>query len=174
MASQLKPEPYLVPIALANFDKPVSSTVYSAIIKRPVKISNFVKDTTNMEEIKSFLLDYRKTFRSYVEEAHELSNKVKLDTHDLTNLSTNYNLVSPIEEEFELDVRELELNAINSSINQKEIILFGSSTFRMWKNYEQDLGGKNILNLAFGGSTLSSCRTSVSYTHLTLPTNREV
>ena len=67
--------------------------------------------------------------------------------------------MSPIEEEFELDVRELELNSINQSVNQKEIILFGSSTFRMWENYEQDLGGKNILNLAFGGSTLSSCRT---------------
>ena len=116
LAGQLKPEPYLVPIALANFDKPVSSTVYSAIIKQPIKISNFVKDTTNMDEIKSFLLDYRKTFKSYVEEAHDLSNKVKLDTHDLTILSTNYNLVSPIEEEFELDVRELELNAINLSL----------------------------------------------------------
>ena len=164
LAGQLKPEPYLVPIALANFDKPVSSTVYSAVIKQPIKISNFVKDTTNINEIKSFLLEYRKTFKGYVEEANELSNKVKLDTHDLTNLNTNYNLVSPIEEEFELDVRELELNSINQSVNQKEIILFGSSTFRMWENYEQDLGGKNILNLAFGGST------SVSYTHLTLPT----
>ena len=159
LAGQLKPEPYLVPIALANFDKPVSSTVYSAVIKQPIKISNFVKDTTNINEIKSFLLEYRKTFKGYVEEANELSNKVKLDTHDLTNLNTNYNLVSPIEEEFELDVRELELNSINQSVNQKEIILFGSSTFRMWENYEQDLGGKNILNLAFGGSTLSSCRT---------------
>ena len=159
LAGQLKPEPYLVPIALANFDKPVSSTVYSAVIKQPIKISNFVKDTTNINEIKSFLLEYRKTFKGYVEEANELSNKVKLDTHDLTNLNTNYNLVSPIEEEFELDVRELELNSINQSVNQKEIILFGSSTFRMWENYEQDLGEKNILNLAFGGSTLSSCRT---------------
>ena len=159
LAGQLKPEPYLVPIALANFDKPVSSTVYSAVVKQPIKISNFVKDTTNINEIKSFLLEYRKTFKGYVEEANELSNKVKLDTHDLTNLNTNYNLVSPIEEEFELDVRELELNSINQSVNQKEIILFGSSTFRMWENYEQDLGGKNILNLAFGGSTLSSCRT---------------
>ena len=159
LAGQLKPEPYLVPIALANFDKPVSSTVYSAVIKQPIKISNFVKDTTNINEIKSFLLEYRKTFKGYVEEANELSNKVKLDTHDLTNLNTNYNLVSPIEEEFELDVRELELNSINQSVNQKEIILFGSSTFRMWGNYEQDLGEKNILNLAFGGSTLSSCRT---------------
>ena len=77
--------------------------------------------------------------------------KQKLDTHDLTNLNTNYNLVSPIEEEFELDVRELELNSINQSVNQKEIILFGSSTFRMWENYEQDLGRKKqFLNLAFG------------------------
>ncbi len=159
LAGQLKPEPYLVPIALANFDKPVSSTVYSAVIKQPIKISNFVKDTTSIKEIKSFLLKYRKTFKGYVEEAYELSNKVKLDTHELSNLTTNYNLVSPIEEEFELDIRELELNAINRSVNQKKIILFGSSTFRMWENYEQDLGGNNILNLAFGGSTLSSCRT---------------
>ena len=52
LAGQLKPEPYLVPIALANFDKPVSSTVYSAVIKQPIKISNFVKDTTNINEIK--------------------------------------------------------------------------------------------------------------------------
>lgn len=39
--------------------------------------------------------------------------------------------------------------------NKKDIILFtGSSSIRMWTDLEKDFAGKNVLNRAFGGSTM--------------------
>ena len=44
LANQLEQEPLLIPIALANFDHSISNTVYSAVIKEPIKINDYVKD----------------------------------------------------------------------------------------------------------------------------------
>lgn len=33
-------------------------------------------------------------------------------------------------------------------------LFFGSSSFRLWKNFDQDMQGSNALNRGFGGSTL--------------------
>ena len=60
--------------------------------------------------MKSFLDNYRTKFRSYVEEAIDLAKNVQDNIDKIENLKTNVNLVSPVEEEFELDVRELEHN----------------------------------------------------------------
>ena len=40
---------------------------------------------------------------------------------------TNINLVSPVEEEYEADVRELEINLHNKELENKKIVLYGSS-----------------------------------------------
>ena len=60
LADQLKPEPLLVPIALANFDYSISDTIYSAVIKKPIKIKDFVNDMKNKKELENFLSKYRK------------------------------------------------------------------------------------------------------------------
>ena len=73
LAFKLNPKPKLIPIALANFDYPVSKTIYSAVIKEPITISDHVKDPENQDEMKSFLDNYRTKFRSYVEEAIDLA-----------------------------------------------------------------------------------------------------
>ena len=159
IASELEPEPLLVPIALANFDHSISNAIYCAVIKEPIKIKDYVKDIKNKKELEKFLTDYRKKFRSYVEEAIDLSNNIYNDNQKIENVETNINLVSPIEEEYEADVRELEINLHNKELENKKTILFGSSTFKDWNNANQDLSISNLSNLGFGGSTLVSCRT---------------
>ena len=159
IASELEPEPLLVPIALANFDYSISNAIYCAVIKKPIKIKDYVKDIKNKKELEKFLTDYRKKFRSYVEEAIDLSNNIYNDNQKIENVETNINLVSPIEEEYEADVRELEINLHNKELENKKTILFGSSTFKDWNNANQDLSIRNLSNLGFGGSTLVSCRT---------------
>lgn len=37
------------------------------------------------------------------------------------------------------------------------IVLYGSSTFRLWSTAARDLGAPGLLNLGFGGSTLAAC-----------------
>ena len=159
IASELEPEPLLVPIALANFDYSISNAIYCAVIKKPIKIKDYVKDIKNKKELEKFLIDYRKKFRSYVEEAIDLSKNIFNDNQKIENIETNINLVSPIEEEYEADVRELEINLHNKELENKKTILFGSSTFKDWNNANQDLSISNLSNLGFGGSTLVSCRT---------------
>ena len=83
LANQLKPEPLLIPIALANFDHSISNTIYSAVIKEPIKINDYVKDLKNKKELEKFLIDYRKTFRGYVEEAIELAKNIYNDNKKL-------------------------------------------------------------------------------------------
>tara|TARA_A100001011_G_C14318679_1_gene849274 strand:+ start:10 stop:2625 length:2616 start_codon:yes stop_codon:yes gene_type:complete len=159
LANQLNPEPFLVPIALANFDHSISNTVYSAVIKKPIKIKDYVKDINNKEELENFLKDYRKEFRIYVEEAIELSKNINNNSKKLKNIETNINLVSPVEEEYEADVRELEINLYNKELRNKKTVLYGSSTFKDWITANKDLSINNLSNLGFGGSTLVSCRT---------------
>ncbi|MDC2979568.1 1-acyl-sn-glycerol-3-phosphate acyltransferase [Pelagibacteraceae bacterium] len=159
LAGQLEQEPLLIPIALANFDHSISNTIYSAVIKEPIKINDYVKDIKNKKELEKFLIDYRIKFRSYVEEAIELANNIYNDSKELNNVETNINLVSPIEEEYEADVRELEINLHNKELINKKIVLYGSSTFKDWTNAHLDLSFNNLSNLGFGGSTLVSCRT---------------
>ncbi len=159
LASELEPEPLLVPIALANFDHSISNTIYSAIIKEPIKINDYVKDIKNKKELEKFLTEYRIKFRGYVEEAIELGKNIYNDYKKIENVETNINLVSPIEEEYEADVRELEINLHNKELENKKIVLYGSSTFKDWNNAHLDLSLNNLSNLGFGGSTLVSCRT---------------
>ena len=158
LAFKLNPKPKLIPIALANFDYPVSKTIYSAVIKEPITISDHVKDPENQDEMKSFLENYRIKFRSYVEEAIDLAKNVQDNIDKIENLKTNVNLVSPVEEEFELDVRELEHNSFQQTKTNNSVALYGSSTFKMWDNAKNDLSINNLYNLGFGGSTLVSCR----------------
>lgn len=76
LAASVDPEPLIVPMAVANFDKRVNRNVFAIIIKSPFRLSDHVDDSLNNREgLFKFLDDYRNTFRSYVEEAIELAEK---------------------------------------------------------------------------------------------------
>ena len=72
LAGTMEPEPLIVPIAVANFDKRLRHTTLAAVIKPPFYISDHV-DVTNRESLAAFLADYRDTYRSHVEEAQSLA-----------------------------------------------------------------------------------------------------
>jgi CRP-like cAMP-binding protein len=72
LAGSMEPEPLIVPVAVANFDKRLRHTTLAAVIKPPFYISDHV-DVTNKENLAVFLADYRETYRGYVEEAQRLA-----------------------------------------------------------------------------------------------------
>ena len=73
LAASLQPEPWIVPIAVANFDRRVHSTVCAAIIKPPFKVSDVLPDVADKEQLRRFLRRLREIFASYVEEARRLA-----------------------------------------------------------------------------------------------------
>ncbi len=73
LAASLEPEPMIVPIAVAHFDRRVHSTVYAAIIKPPFKMSSVVSDPTDPTQLRAFLAEYHETYTAYVEEARQLA-----------------------------------------------------------------------------------------------------
>lgn len=73
LTTKMEKEPFIVPIAVANFDKRLNQTTFSAVIKKPFKLSERVEDPTNRAEMASFLEEYRKEYRTYIEEALDLS-----------------------------------------------------------------------------------------------------
>ena len=158
LAARLQPEPYLVPIALANFDYSIARTTYAAVIKAPFRIRDHVKNIDDKSEMQDFLDNYREVFRGYVIEAQELAAEADHKKGDMPEgVVTNVGLVSPIEEEFETDVRALEARISNAN-RTGLVALYGSSTFRLWTDAARDLGQNDVINLGFGGATLSACR----------------
>lgn len=77
----------------------------------------------------------------------------KLSLLGIALLST-LSLVAQEKHVFENEVKEL-VQADSLIKNRKGIILFtGSSSIRMWADLDKDFAGKNVLNRAFGGSTM--------------------
>lgn len=71
LALSMKKEPWIVPLAMANFEKRVRNNVFSCIILPPFKVSDYVKDPENKAEMKKFLTEYQVQYRKYVEMAIE-------------------------------------------------------------------------------------------------------
>ena len=73
LAASLKPEPWIVPLAVANFDRRIHSTVCAVVIKRPFKVSEVLGDVGDRDQLARFLANVRTAYRSYVEEARRLA-----------------------------------------------------------------------------------------------------
>jgi len=72
LAGTLDPEPLIVPIAVANFDKHLRNTL-AVLIKPPFRISEYV-NVRQRDDLTTFLQDYRVTYREYVREAQQLAD----------------------------------------------------------------------------------------------------
>ena len=59
LTTYMKEEPYIVPIAVANFDKRLNHTTFCAVIKKPFKLSDRVKNPQDREEMSKFLKDFQ-------------------------------------------------------------------------------------------------------------------
>ena len=57
---------------------------------------------------------------------------------------------------YEEDIKRLEL--IKETVTQQpELIFYGSSSIRMWRDMSTDFGKYHPINLGFGGSTMAAC-----------------
>ena len=73
LAASVEPEPLIVPVAVAHFDRRIHSTVCAAVIKRPFRVSDVLPDPRDRERVRAFLVDLRKTYHGWVEEARRLA-----------------------------------------------------------------------------------------------------
>lgn len=74
LAANLDPEPWIVPIAVAHFDRRIHSTVCAALIKPPFRVSDALRDPRDREQLRAFLVDLRKTYHGWVQEARKLAD----------------------------------------------------------------------------------------------------
>ncbi len=69
LAANTIPEPLIVPIAIANFDKRIRKNTFSVVINKPFKMSDYLSKSYEKIEMKTFLRNLRKKYVKYVEEA---------------------------------------------------------------------------------------------------------
>lgn len=69
LAASMDPEPYIIPIAVANFDQRLDRAVLSVVIKPPIKMSEQLNNINDKDAMNAFLLKFRDDYKSYVEEA---------------------------------------------------------------------------------------------------------
>jgi CRP-like cAMP-binding protein/1-acyl-sn-glycerol-3-phosphate acyltransferase len=74
LAAHVRPEPLLVPVAVANFDKKLTTTTTAAVVHRPFRLSDHLADPGDQAALLEFIND-RVTpwFRDWVREAAALA-----------------------------------------------------------------------------------------------------
>ncbi|WP_421875501.1 cyclic nucleotide-binding domain-containing protein [Marinoscillum sp.] len=73
LAMSMKKEPWIVPIAVANFDRRVRNNRFACIILPPFKASDYIRNAEDKAEMKAFLKDYQSKYRDYVADAIKAS-----------------------------------------------------------------------------------------------------
>lgn len=74
LAAALDPEPLIVPVAVANFDKRLKHNAFAAVIHEPFRLSEYC-NPYNKESLTNFVDAFRDTFRAYVAEAMALAEE---------------------------------------------------------------------------------------------------
>ncbi|WP_417552159.1 cyclic nucleotide-binding domain-containing protein [Marinomonas fungiae] len=151
-------EPWIVPIAVANFDKRADHNIYTAVIKPAFRISDRV-DIEDAEAVANFLKEYQEEFRQTVKEAEDLAQEIKkypvLSRRQ--GCISNVRSVNQIDVEFESDVRELEFRQAHRRFSNRPVAFYGSSTIKNWADFEAPFDSKDTVNLGFNGATIDAC-----------------
>ncbi len=74
LAASMDPEPWIVPLAIANFDKNIVRTPAVALIHPPFRVSDRV-DVNDKAALDAFLKAYHEEYKGYVQEAIELGKQ---------------------------------------------------------------------------------------------------
>ncbi len=147
LAASMKPEPYIVPIVLANFDRRISDGIFYCKVQTPFKLSEKVSNTK--DGLSDFVKNYQKTYAGYVEQARKRADELYM-TPTPTVLEEPPAIWSNEIKRLKRRVQEME--------DQRDLIIFyGSSSVRLWVGMKKDLAPFNVLNLGFGGSTYAWC-----------------
>ena len=89
LAANMDPEPLIVPIAIANFDKRLRHTTLTAVIKQPFHITNLV-DVNDRAAMSEFLCNYQKRFRGYVKQAQKLAAEIDAKRNLMGEINTSF------------------------------------------------------------------------------------
>jgi CRP-like cAMP-binding protein/1-acyl-sn-glycerol-3-phosphate acyltransferase len=74
LAAHVRPEPLLVPVAVANFDKKLTRTTTAAVVHEPFRLSEFVADPADERALLAFInQQLGPRFRGWVREAAALA-----------------------------------------------------------------------------------------------------
>lgn len=73
LAAHVKPEPLIVPIAVANFDKSITRTRLAAVVHEPFKLSQHVPYPVQDTALYEFIDNYQRQFTTFVREAVALT-----------------------------------------------------------------------------------------------------
>lgn len=74
LAASVRPEPLVVPIAVANFDKKITRTTTAAVVHEPFRLSDVVSDTNDKAALHRFVNDdLQPRFAQWVREAAALA-----------------------------------------------------------------------------------------------------
>ena len=73
VAAAAKNDPWIIPIAIANFELRMNGNKLGVVIKKPFKLSDRIKDVTDKAEMSVFLENFQKEYRGYVQEAIALT-----------------------------------------------------------------------------------------------------
>ena len=130
LATMVKPEPKIVPVVMANFDKLLSKSLYKCEIMKPFKMSDHGIYGPNDPKLLSFIEGFNDKYKRWVK---------NLIIEDLN---------------FELEIQNLEKSIENQKDLIDPIVFYGSSTIRLWKGMKNDFNGLNVINLGFGGALI--------------------
>jgi len=73
IAAAAKNDPWIIPIAIANFELRMNNNKLGVVIKKPFKLSQRINDVTDKAEMTAFLDAFQKEYRGYVQEAIALT-----------------------------------------------------------------------------------------------------
>ncbi len=74
LAANVRPEPLIVPIAVANFDKKLTRTRTAAVVHEPIRLSEHLGEAFDSRALRAFVNDHvYKRFKEYVPEAVRLA-----------------------------------------------------------------------------------------------------
>ncbi len=76
LAAYVHPEPMIVPIAVANFDKKLTRTTTAAIVYPPFYLSDYVPKPVEDQVLFDFINSYQKRYQEYVKEAISLTKNI--------------------------------------------------------------------------------------------------
>lgn len=74
LASLADPEPRIVPIAVANFDKRLTRTTTTAIVFQPFRLSDRLAAPNDKQALIDFVNELQRDYRGYVQQAIELAD----------------------------------------------------------------------------------------------------
>lgn len=75
LALHARPEPMIIPIAVANFEKKITRTRLAAVVGRPFRLSSRLKAPVSDADLYAFVNSYQAEFKELVAEAIRLTRK---------------------------------------------------------------------------------------------------